>query len=160
MLISIIAAVARNGVIGRNGALPWHLPADLKYFKTTTMGKPVIMGRRTWESIGKPLPGRLNVVVTSHPGVPVTCARATSLAQAIRLAESDEAFIIGGARLFAEALPLADRLYLTLVDAEIEGDVSFPAYDRTAWREVKRAVHVPDDKNPYRLTFSLFERKI
>jgi dihydrofolate reductase len=157
MILSIIAAVARNGVIGRNGALPWRLPADLKHFKSVTMGKPVIMGRRTWESLGKPLPGRMNIVVTSRRDLPVPCAG--SLDEALRLAASaDEVFVIGGARLFAEALARASRLYLTEIDADFDGDTWFPPFRRTEWSLVSSVGRKGDETNPIDLTFRCFER--
>lgn len=149
--ISLIVAVARNGIIGRDGRMPWHNPSELAYFKSVTMGKPVVMGRKTFQSIGRPLPGRRNIVVTRdtafHPaGVEI----ASSLTAALALASTptagaappaappDEIMIIGGAQIYAEALPLADRIYLTRIDADPVGDTSFPALDPTRWREVSR----------------------
>lgn len=157
MTFSLIVAVASNGVIGKDGGLPWRLPADLAHFKAVTMGKPVIMGRRTWESIGRPLPGRRNIVVTSTPFEAVECA--PSLDAALALVKSEEeVFVIGGARLFAEALPRADRLYWTDVEGEFEGDVRFPPVAWAEWKEVERRERAPDEKNPHRLTFVIFER--
>jgi dihydrofolate reductase len=136
--LTIVVARARNGVIGRDNALPWHLPEDLRHFKATTMGHPVLMGRRTFESIGRPLPGRRNIVITrkpdwSHPG----CERAGSVEEAVTLcAGSPEAFVIGGAQVYADALPLVDALVLTEVDAAPEGDAHFPAPDPALWRRV------------------------
>ncbi len=146
MKLSIVVAVARNGVIGRNNELPWHLPEDLKYFKSVTMGKPLIMGRKTWESIGRPLPGRTNIVITSRVGwQPGGVLVANSLPDAIRLAERvastdgcDEIMVIGGSEVYRQALPQADRLYITEVAADVEGDAYFPNMDLQAWREVKR----------------------
>lgn len=148
----LVAAVAENGVIGRDGDMPWRLPGDLKHFKKTTLGKPVIMGRRTFDSIGrKPLPGRKNIVVSRDLGERLGEAKgwgvhsASSFDLALALAEHEARFskaeeiaVIGGATLYAEALPLADRLYLTEVHASPEGDTRFPEFDRTAWREVSR----------------------
>ncbi len=158
--LAIIAAVARNGVIGRDGALPWHLPSDLQRFRTLTMGHHIIMGRKTYESIGRPLPGRVSVVVSrnadfSAPG----CLGAPSLPQALRLAESDtEAFVIGGAALYREALPLAQRLYLTEVCAEVPGDTYFPELDRSQWREVSRE-HLPaNERNALASDFVVYDR--
>lgn len=143
----LVAAVAGNGVIGRDGGMPWHLPGDLKHFRKTTLGKPVIMGRRTFDSIGrKPLPGRPNIVMTRDrdfraEGITV----AGDFEAALRLARQeaarlqvDEIAVIGGGALYAETLPRADRLYLTEVHGEPEGDAHFPDFDRAAWREVAR----------------------
>jgi len=137
---SIIAAVASNGVIGRDNRLPWHLSDDLKRFRALTMGHHVIMGRRTWESIGRLLPGRTMVIVTRNPGYAVPgCLVAHSLQEAVALAGDDhEVFVIGGAELYREALKSAARVYLTEVHAEFEGDARFPEFDRSAWREVSR----------------------
>ncbi len=141
MQISIIAAMAENGVIGRDGQLPWHLKADLQRFKRLTMGHTIIMGRKTWESIGRPLPGRRMVVVTRQngyqaEGVQVAASLDDALALA-RLAGDEEAFIIGGAEIYRLALPLADRLYLTRVLAPVEGDTTFPEFDASHWRLVE-----------------------
>jgi dihydrofolate reductase len=158
--LAIIAAIARNGVIGRDGALPWHLPADLQRFRTLTMGHHIIMGRRTYESIGRPLPGRISVVVSrnadfSAPG----CLSAPSLLQALRLAESDaETFVIGGAALYREALPLAQRLYLTEVCAEVPGDTYFPAVERSQWREVSRKRLPANERNALASDFVVYDR--
>ena len=141
--ISLIAAVARNGVIGKDGRGPWHLPDELERFKATTMGHPLVMGRRTFESIGRTLPGRRTIVVTRdprwhHPGV----ESAHSFAEALSLAgPADEVFVAGGAEVYAEALPFAHRLVLTEVDAEPEGDTWFPAWDRARWVEESREEH-------------------
>lgn len=141
--VSLIAAVARNGVIGLDGAMPWHLPEELAHFKATTMGHALVMGRRTFDSIGRALPGRRTVVVTRdptwhHPGVET----AHSFAEAISLAgPADEVFVAGGAQVYAEALPFAHRLVLTEVDAEPEGDTWFPAWSRDEWLEVTREPH-------------------
>lgn len=160
MILSIIAAIARNGVIGRGNALPWHLPADLRHFKTVTMGRPVIMGRRTHESIGRPLPGRLNIVVSRNPDFRAEgCTVVASLADALQAASgAAEVFVVGGAQLYAEALPRADRLYLTRVEAEVEGDTWFPAFDAGAWRTVSSDMGAPDGKNPLPHRFEVLER--
>ncbi len=133
--LSLVAIVARNGAIGRDNALLWRLPEDLKHFKRTTLGSPVIMGRKTWDSIGRPLPGRRNIVITRDPQWQAAGAeRAGSLASAIALAGAEgKLFVIGGAQIYAEALPLADELVLTEVDAEAEADAFFPAWDRAAF---------------------------
>ncbi len=147
-VLTLIAAVARNGVIGKDNRLPWHLPADLKHFKELTTGHAVIMGRKTWESLPakfRPLPGRGNIVVTRNGAFraegAIVC---TSLADAIAAASGDEAFVIGGAELYKAALPLADRLQLTEIDAEYEGDTWFPAIDGDRWRETARVTHGGD----------------
>ncbi len=139
-LVSLVAALARNRVIGAGGRLPWSLPEDLKRFKRLTMGAPVIMGRKTHESIGRPLPGRRNIVVTRQPGASWGgCEVARSLDAALVIAgDAPEVFVIGGAALYALALPRADRLYLTLIDAAYPGDVSFPEFDPVDWVETDR----------------------
>ncbi|GAB1392470.1 dihydrofolate reductase [Rhodocyclaceae bacterium] len=142
-MITLIAAVARNGVIGKDNSLPWHLPEDLKHFKQLTTGHTVIMGRKTWESLPerfRPLPGRLNIVVTRNPAYRAEGATVVdSLEEAQKVGAGRTAlFVIGGAELYAHALPRAQRLVLTEIDADIEGDAHFPAFDRGAWREVGR----------------------
>ncbi len=165
MTISIIVAMAANRVIGRNQTLPWRLPADLRFFKKTTMGKPVIMGRKTHESIGRPLPGRHNIVVSRTPGYREKapgCTVVSSLEAALKTARSDnpeEVFIIGGATLYARALAFADRLYITFIDEPIEGDVFFPEIDFSHWQEISRDDHLPDEDNPHRYSFVLYERR-
>lgn len=160
MIRSLIVARAANGIIGRDNGMPWHLPADLAHFKRTTMGRPVIMGRRTWESIGRPLPGRRNVVVTRRAGYQAAGAQVVgSLEAAWRaVADSDEVFVIGGGELYAQALPLADRVYLTEIGETIEGDTRFPDLDPGDWRETSLGEHGPDERNAYRLRFRLLER--
>lgn len=142
MTVSLIAAQAKNRAIGKDGAIPWHIPEDLKRFKRLTMGKPIIMGRKTYESIGRALPGRSNIVVTRNPnfeaeGVTVTHSllEATDFARTLN---SEEFFVIGGQQLYAAALPDADRLYLTYVDIEVEGDTFFPEFDQDDWLELER----------------------
>lgn len=141
--ISLIAAVARNGVIGKDGGMPWHLPDELAHFRATTMGHPLVMGRRTFESIGRPLPGRRTIVVTRnaswhHPDVET----AHSFAEAVSLAgPADEVYVAGGAQVYAEAFPFAHRLVLTEVDAEPEGDTWFPDWPRADWAEESREDH-------------------
>ena len=143
--LTLIAAVARNGVIGRDNRLPWHLPADLKHFKALTTGHAVIMGRKTWESLPeqfRPLPDRHNIVVTRNAGYRAEGAVVvTSLPAALAAAQSDEAFVIGGAELYATALPLADRLQLTEIDVAFDGDTHFPAVAPRQWRETAREAH-------------------
>jgi dihydrofolate reductase len=142
MRLTLIAAVAENGVIGRDNGLPWRLPGDLKRFKALTLGKPVIMGRRTFASIGRPLPERLNIVITRDASARFDgVSMAHSLEEALAAAEkagASEAMVIGGAEIYALALPLADRLELTEVAAAPEGDAFFPPFDRTGWRETAR----------------------
>ena len=156
----LLVAVADNGVIGREGALPWHLPDDLKRFKALTLGKPILMGRRTAESIGRALPGRRNLVLTSQPASPVQGMEpVASLEEALaRCAGEPELCVIGGAGLYRAALPLADALELTLVHAVVEGDVRFPAFERTAWREVARNEHPADGRHAWPLSFVRYER--
>jgi dihydrofolate reductase len=143
--LTLIAAIARNGVIGVDNRLPWHLPADLKHFRALTMGRTVVMGRKTWESLPakfRPLPGRQNIVITRNAGYRTEGAVvATSLPAALAAAQSDEAFVIGGAELYAAALALADRLQLTEIDADYVGDTHFPAIDSQEWRETARETH-------------------
>ena len=164
MRISIIVAVAENGVIGRGGQLPWHLSADLQRFKRLTMGHTIIMGRRTWESIGRALPGRRTVVVTRQPNYRIDdagVAVAAKLDEALQIAEAagdSEAFIVGGAALYLEALPRADRLYLTRVHAQVEGDTYFPKFDHAEWRQVSSEHRADDTKNEYPFNFELYQR--
>ncbi|MCS6771433.1 MAG: dihydrofolate reductase [Kiritimatiellae bacterium] len=157
--VSIVAAVAENGVIGREGRLPWRLPAELRRFRALTMGHPVIMGRRTWESLGRPLAGRRNIVISRTPGFQVSGAEIVpSLEAALNLArDADEVFVIGGARLFAEALPRADRLYLTVVHTRPDGDVFFPSWDPAEWIEISRETYPADRENPIGFTACVYE---
>lgn len=167
MKLSLICAMAENRVIGRNNSLPWHLSEDLKYFKASTMGHCIIMGRKTWESIGRPLPGRTSIVVSRNPDYQAEGAKVVqSLDEAIKLAESvaeidgrEEAFVIGGAGLYAAALPKAQRFHLTRVHAEVEGDTYLEEFDESQWREVKRAEFSRDDNNPYDYSICLLERQ-
>jgi dihydrofolate reductase len=156
--IFLIAAIARNGVIGANGGMPWRLPEDLKHFKKLTLGHPVIMGRRTWESLGKPLPGRENIVVSRRAGFEAPGASvAATLEAAIALCTGESvAFVIGGAEIYAAALPLADGLVLTEIDADYEGDTRFPEWDRKAWRVSQKETHTSGEG--VRFDFVLYER--
>lgn len=154
MTITIVAAVARNGVIGRDNGLPWNLPADRRHFRRLTLGKPIVMGRRTWESLPRALDGRLNIVISRRPGYEAAGATVVpSLEAALEAAgPADEVMIVGGAQVYAEALPRADRIEWTEVEADVEGDVSFPEFDRTLWEE-RRSVRVeagPDCELPIR----------
>jgi len=142
--LALIAAVAANGIIGRNGSMPWHLSADLKHFKTLTSGKRIVMGRRTWEAFPKPLPNREHMVVTSTEQLlPNGVIKVRSLAEALNLPPHAEApiFVIGGNAMYREALPLANDLYLTEIDANVDGDTTFPVWDRKLFREISREHH-------------------
>lgn len=161
MTRSIVVAMARNRVIGRDNRLPWRLPAELAHFKRVTMGKPVVMGRRTWESIGKPLPGRHNIVITRREGYRAEgCTVVNSLADAWKAAAgSDEVCVIGGTSLFEETLPLADVLHLTEVEADVPGDTWFPEFDRSQWIETELGRHPADDKHAYPFRILRLERR-
>lgn len=158
MKLCLIVAVSRNGVIGLNNQLPWHLPEDLKYFKSVTMGKPIVMGRKTYDSIGRPLPGRTNIVITrdaswSAPGVEVAQTLETALelgATACDAAGAEEIMVIGGEQIYRMTLDAADRLYLTQVDADVEGDAFFPEIDPKIWNQVSVLVPEKTDAHPYR----------
>ena len=158
--LALVAAVADNGVIGRGGALPWHLPDDLKHFKAVTLGKPVLMGRRTFESIGRPLPGRRNVVLSRGPEIAVPgIETAATLQQALqRCADAAETRVIGGAALYAAALPLAQVIHLTRVHAAVDGDVRFPPVRWEEWREVASSDHAADERHAHAMTFVTLER--
>jgi len=160
MIVSIIVAMTPDRVIGKNNQLPWYLPADLKHFKASTMDKPIIMGRKTFDSIGKPLPGRHNIVVTRQKDLSLEgCTVVASIAEAIEQAgEVKEAMIIGGASIYQDALPLADRLYLTLIKTEIEGDAFFPAFDKSEWRVLSQIDHQADEKNIFDYSFLFLEK--
>ena len=163
MLISLIVAMAENRVIGRGNQMPWHLPADLRHFKSVTLGKPVIMGRKTFESIGRPLPGRRNVVISRNLDC---CAEGvesvSSLDAALALVQdADEVMIIGGGQLYREALPLAQRLYLTHIELPVtDADTWFPDYSQYQWQQCAEELHEPDEKNPYHYRFETLERCI
>ncbi len=164
--LALIVAAAENGVIGRDNALPWHLPEDLRHFKRITMGKPIVMGRKTFESIGKPLPGRTNIVITRNPafqaaGAHVVSSMAQALDLATDIAQSDvtpEVMVIGGAEIYRAALPRADRLYLTEVHASIEGDAVLPVIDWTLWVEVSRERHAAQPPYHFDYSFVCYER--
>ncbi|WP_415882751.1 type 3 dihydrofolate reductase [Neptuniibacter sp. QD72_48] len=166
MNLAIIVAQAKNRVIGVNNKLPWHLPEDLRYFKQVTMGKPIIMGRNTYESIGRPLPGRTNIVISRQESyAPQGVKVVSSLEAAIDMAESvamidgaSEAMVIGGGQIYAQALEKADRLYLTEVDAEIEGDAWFPEFARENWKEVGREDFSAEGPNPYNYSFIVLDK--
>ncbi len=158
--LSIIVAMARNRVIGARGSIPWHLPDELKRFKAITMGHHLIMGRKTWESIGRPLPGRTSVVVTRQDGYRAPGAIVVhSLDEAVKACRDDEEiFVIGGAELYAQALPRADRIYLTVVDADIEGDTWMPGLEAARWRETASQSFAADERHPYPYRCSIHER--
>ncbi len=163
MMISMIAAMAHDRVIGLDNQMPWHLPADLAHFKRVTLGKPVLMGRKTFESIGRPLPGRRNLVISRNPdyragGVEVIDSVEAALAL---LADSDvaELMVIGGGHLYGQLLPRADRLYLTRIDLAVEGDTRFPAFDENDWSCIERELHQPDEKNPHPYCFETWQRR-
>lgn len=158
--LSIIAAMANDRVIGRDNRLPWHLPADLQHFKQITMGKPMIMGRKTWESLPGVLPGRRHIVVTRDMDYRAEGAEiAHSLDEAIELAgKVEEIMVVGGANLYEQALSLADRIYLTEIDLSVEGDAWFPEFDRSTWRERSRVEHPHDARNASDYAFIVLER--
>lgn len=166
MKLALIVAVAENRVIGRDNKLPWYLPNDLKYFKQTTLGKPVIMGRKTYESIGKPLPGRTNIVITRQTDYqPEGVKVVSTIEDAIQVAESvclidgqEEAMVMGGAEIYGLTLPHCERLYLTEVHAEVEGDAWFPEYDKSEWSEVTREDFKAEGPNPFDYSFVVYER--
>ena len=159
-MLSLIVAMAKNRVIGFENKMPWHLPAELAYFKRVTTGHPIIMGRKTFDSIGRPLPNRRNIVVSRNisfhsPGVEV----ANSLENALALCAQDNPFVIGGASLYAEALTLAQQLYITEIDAELVGDTFFPPINDSLWKEESREARRRDEKNIYDLQFVVLQRR-
>jgi dihydrofolate reductase len=160
-MLSLIAAMDSNRLIGRNNQLPWHLPADLQHFKATTMGKPIIMGRKTWESLGRPLPGRTNIVITRNESYIAEGATVTnSLDEALHtVRDSEESVIIGGANLYAQALPRVDRLHLTRVEGEFEGDAWFPEFSAAEWTLSVVEKHGADEKNQYSYRFEIYDRQ-
>lgn len=163
MILSLIVAMSQNRVIGQEGKLPWYLPADLKRFRQLTTGHSVIMGRKTFQSIlarlGKPLPERKNIILTrkhdfSAPG----CTLVTSLNEALQAAKGEEVFVIGGAQIYDLTLPLVQRLYLTLVQTNLNGDTYFPDLTPVEWKEISREDFLADEKNPFPYSFILYER--
>ena len=163
MTISAIVAIAKNNVIGKDNDIPWYLPADLKYFKKTTLNHHIIMGRNCYESIGKPLPKRTNVVLTRNPFFIVSnCYVTHSIEEALELAKDngeEEAFIIGGAQIYGQSMDLWDKLYLTEVDLEVEGDVILPEINFDEWELISEEKHQADEKNEHDYTFKVFQRK-
>lgn len=158
--VSLIVAMAKSRVIGINNTLPWHLPPDLKHFKELTMGHHIVMGRKTYESIGKPLPGRTSVVVTRNTGYAVPGVLVVnSLPAAIQACDDDdEIFVIGGAELYQQAITLADRIYLTEIDADIHGDAHFPEFNRDEWHEISRDMHSQREPQPLDYNFVIYQR--
>lgn len=164
MIVSTIVATAKNNVIGKDNQIPWYLPADLKYFKKTTLNHHIIMGRNCYESIGRPLPQRTNVIVTRNPFfVASGCLVTHSIGEALELAfdnGEEEAFIIGGGEIYEQSKDLWDKIYLTEVDLEVEGDVFFPKIDFGSWEETFKESHQKDEKNEFDYTFKIFERTV
>ncbi|XTP52684.1 dihydrofolate reductase [Niallia sp. Krafla_26] len=161
-MISFIVAMDKNRVIGKENQLPWHLPEDLKFFKRVTMGHPIIMGRKTHESIGKPLPGRENIIVTRNKDYKSEgCTVIHSLEDLRQFAnqKNEEVFVIGGAQLFIETFPIADRLYITEIHHEFDGDTFFPEFNESNWTLVSKEQGVKDEKNPYDYFYTIYERK-
>ncbi|MGL5503085.1 MAG: type 3 dihydrofolate reductase [Aeromonas veronii] len=163
MKISMIAAMAHDRVIGKDNQMPWHLPADLAHFKRVTLGKPVLMGRKTFESIGRPLPGRRNLVISRNPdyqaeGIEVVGSVEAALAL-LAGSSVEELMVIGGGHLYAEMLPSADCLYLTRIDLAVEGDTRFPAFDDGQWQRVDCESHPAEDKNPHPYSFETWQRR-
>ena len=167
MQVALMVARAANGCIGRNNKLPWYLPEDLKYFKKITFGKPVVMGRKTWESLKGPLPGRTNIVISRQPDYVAEGAKVvSSLEDAITLAEhialidgSEEVIIMGGAQIYGEAIPRCDRMYITEVHAEVEGDAFFPPFDTSLWQEIGRDDFTAEGPTPYDYSFVVYQRR-
>ncbi|OCQ42414.1 diacylglycerol kinase [Aeromonas veronii] len=163
MKISMIAAMAHDRVIGKDNQMPWHLPADLAHFKRVTLGKPVLMGRKTFESIGRPLPGRRNLVISRNPdyqveGIEVVGSVEAALAL-LAGSSVEELMVIGGGHLYAEMLPSADCLYLTQIDLAVEGDTRFPAFDDGQWQRIECESHPADEKNPHPYSFETWQRR-
>lgn len=159
-IITLIAALASNGVIGRDNSLPWRLKADLARFKALTLGHPILMGRKTWESLGRPLPGRRNMVVTRNPDYQADGAEIFATPEAaLRELGDGPLFVIGGAELYRQMLPLADRLQLTEVQADVEGDAHFPTFDHGEFVETARASHPADADNQFAFDFVDYQRR-
>ena len=160
MLVSIIVAMDEHGIIGHNGALPWRLSDDLRHVRETTMGKPVLMGRKTHESIGKPLPGRENIVITRDPDYQADgCTVFRDIDAALDYcSDRDEIVIMGGAEIYRQTMSMVQRIYLTEVHARVTGSVSFPEFNRNKWRELSREYHHADEKNEHPFSFVLLEK--
>ena len=158
--LSLIWAMDRNRLIGRDNALPWQLPADMAWFRKNTMGKPILMGRKTYESIGRPLPGRTNLILTRQQGLEIEgCSVIHSLQEALAaVPDAEEIMVMGGAEIYALLFEHAERLYITEIDSELEGDAWFPEFDSAEWHEVQREEHLPDENNGYPYSFIVLER--
>ncbi len=156
----MIAAMAKQRVIGKDNQMPWHLPADLKHFKAVTMGKPVIMGRLTYQSIGRPLPGRLNIVVSRNVDLAIEGVTVVNTVQAALdlVEDEDEVMIIGGGNIYQQCLVFADTLYLTFIEKDVEGDAHFPDYQQYQWQQLASEKHLADEKNPYNYEFVTLAR--
>ena len=164
MKISCIVATAHNNVIGKDNDIPWYLPADLQYFKKTTLGHHIIMGKNCYYSIGRPLPKRTNIILTTDPFFIVSnCLIAHSIPEALEMAYKngeEEAFIVGGAKVYEQSIELWDKLYLTKVDVDVEGDVFFPEIDFSEWKLISEEKHTKTEKNPHDYTFLVYERGV
>lgn len=162
MLISAIAAISSNRVIGKDNQIPWYLPADFRFFKQTTLNHHILMGRKNYQAIGKPLPKRTNVVITRDPFfVSTGCVVVHSIEAAIQVAHEngeDEAFIIGGGQIYEQAMPFVDKIYLTEIELEVDGDVFFPELDPNIWIVESEEYHEPDEKNAFAFTIRVFQR--
>ncbi|MBU8906581.1 dihydrofolate reductase [Desertibacillus haloalkaliphilus] len=159
-MISFMVAMDQNRLIGKDNDLPWRLPADLAYFKKVTMGKPIVMGRKTHESIGRPLPGRENIIITRNEDYQAEgCTVVNSVAEIERFDDDTEVFVIGGAEIFKETLPIADRLYITLIEEEFEGDTYFPEIKEDEWELTSEERGTTDEKNRHKHRFLVYERK-
>jgi dihydrofolate reductase len=159
-MISLITAMDRNRVIGKDNQIPWHLPADLAYFKQLTLGHPVIMGRKTFESLGKPLPGRTNVILTENLSYhKAGCIIRHSIAEALEFYADQEAFVIGGATIYKAFLPIANRLLVTLIEESFFGDTLFPEIDEQIWQLVSKSQGERNEKNPYDYSFLVYEKR-
>ncbi len=160
MIISLIAALDKNNLIGAYNEMPWHLPADFKHFKQVTMGKPVIMGRKTFQSIGRPLPGRQNIVISRNGFAADGITSAQSIEEALELsADAEEVMIIGGGSFYRQMIDKADRMYLTHVEAECEGDTWFPSFDLNDWHIISQQKHLADERNNFSFDIVVYERK-
>lgn len=161
-MISFIVAMDKNHIIGKDNQLPWHLPADLAFFKRVTMSHPIIMGRKTHESIGRALPGRENIILTRDPSYTADgcfIIHSVDEIKAIEQTKNEELFVIGGAEIFKETFKIADRLYITLIDEEFEGDTYFPDFDHKDWTVVSKEKGLKDEKNPYNYYFVIYDKK-
>lgn len=159
-ILSMIVATANNRIIGKDNDMPWHLPADLAYFKRVTLGKPVIMGRKTFESIGRPLPGRHNIVISRDVNYQAAGVdTVTSVDDALALVKGvEEVMVIGGGAIYQHCLPSADRLYITHIEADIDGDTQFPFYDTKLWKKIESNQRLADENNQYNLDFCVYEK--